>query len=62
MHKGSRGIIQAAAAKAGESTNLYVVEAIDRRMKSEGLDGLPSKPAPDGAEREGNGNADTRKA
>lgn len=52
VHKGSRGIIQAAAAKAGESTNAYVVGAIDRRMKSEGLDGLPSKPAPDRAERE----------
>lgn len=58
VHKGSRGIIQTAAAKAGESTNSYVVEAIDRRMKSEGLDGLPSKPAPDGAEREENENAD----
>lgn len=57
VYKGSREVIQAAAAKAGESTNAYVVEAIDRRMKSEGLDGLPSKPAllkptPDGAERE----------
>ncbi|MDE6746709.1 MAG: hypothetical protein K2J72_08740 [Oscillospiraceae bacterium] len=57
VHKGSREVIQAAAAKAGESTNAYVIEAIDRRMKSEGLDGLPSKPAllkpsPDGTEQE----------
>lgn len=60
VHKGSREVIQAAATKAGESTNAYVVEAIDRRMRSEGLDGLPSKPAqlkpaPDGAEREESG-------
>lgn len=44
VYKGSREIIQNAAAKSGESTNAYIVEAIDRRMKSEGLDGLPSKP------------------
>ncbi len=44
VYKGSREIIQNAAAKSGESTNAYIVKAIDRRMKSEGSDGLPSKP------------------
>ena len=45
VYKGSREIIQAAASKAGESTNSYIIGAIDRRMKSEGLEGLPIKPA-----------------
>ena len=44
VYKGSREIIRAAADKAGESTNAYVIGAIDQRMKSEGLDGLPTKP------------------
>lgn len=43
VYKGSREIIQAAAIDAKESTNAYIVEAINRRMKSEGLPGLPSK-------------------
>jgi len=43
VYKGSREVIRSAAAKSDESTNAYIVEAIDRRMKSEGLDGLPSK-------------------
>lgn len=47
VHKGSREIIQTAAANAGVSTNAYIVGAIDRRMKLEGLDGLPSKPSSD---------------
>ncbi len=57
VYKGTREIIQAAAANVGESTNAYVVGAIDMRMKSEGLSGLPSKPtadntAPGAAEQE----------
>ena len=44
VYKGSREIIRAAADKAGESTNAYVIGAIDQRMKSEGLAGLPTKP------------------
>lgn len=52
VYKGSREIIQAAASRAGESTNAYILGAIDSRMKSEGLDGLPPRsaeapPAPD---------------
>ena len=52
VYKGSREIIQAAASRAGESTNAYILGAIDSRMKSEGLDGLPSRaveapPAPE---------------
>lgn len=43
VYKGSREIIQAAASRAGESTNAYILGAIDSRMKSEGLDGLPSR-------------------
>ena len=55
VYKGSREIIQAAASRAGESTNAYILGAIDSRMKSEGLDGLPSRaaevpPAPEVAE------------
>lgn len=45
VYKGSREIIQAAASRAGESTNAYILGAIDSRMKSEGLDGLPSRAA-----------------
>lgn len=45
VYKGYREVIRSAAAKSDESTNAYIIEAIDRRMKSEGLDGLPSKQA-----------------
>lgn len=44
VYKGSRELIRSAAAKSGESTNAYIIEAINRRMRSEGLDGLPPKP------------------
>ena len=50
VYKGSREIIQAAASNANESTNAYIVEAIDRRMKSEGLAGIPTKTVPDSSE------------
>lgn len=52
VYKGSREIIQAAASRAGESTNAYILGAIDSRMKAEGLAGLPTKPAPTEAEQE----------
>lgn len=42
--KGEKAEIQAAAKKQGESMNAYILGAIDKRMKSEGLDGLPAKP------------------
>ena len=53
VYKGSREIIRAAAEKAGESTNAYVIGAIDQRMKSEGLVGLPTKPTVSETEEDG---------
>lgn len=53
VYKGSREIIRAAAEKAGESTNAYVIGAIDQRMKSEGLAGLPTKPTVSETEEDG---------
>ena len=57
VYKGSREVIQAAAAKAGESTNAYITGAINQRMIAEGLEGLPTKPdnaesAPGGEEQD----------
>ncbi len=50
--KGSKKQIQTAATDNGESVNAYIIKAVNTRLKSEGREELPVKPAQDKKERE----------
>lgn len=44
VQKGNKDIVKAAAAKAGESVNAYILEAIRRRMEQDGYVPESDKP------------------